>query len=340
MKCHFLSVFILRLWLIPLFLSVCYHLYGDAYHLSVDELDWRQEQKKYFFCRMVQAIPLFGSVAIEASAGRQLSIEISSSLFPVLPETAQLELLPIPWGEFTNPVSVNPGYSKVPIEKIEFLNDLASDGIRFIIPLPARELLQKMSSHSRLSLTIVSNNQHTDNRDITVTIPTVGMLPSLTESADCIDTLLPKSFQQLQQYNLYYTSGQKEPDSEQRQWLADTVRYLEVDDTINAITIDGHSDGAPFKQTNETLSRLKNLKLSEERAFNISRQLKAYIEEAKIPHPIDIKVRHHGERYPLAGNRTTKDRQLNRRVEISLERKPLTEHETPDINEVNQRDKP
>lgn len=294
---------------------------ADIYRLASDDTNWRHEKEKYFYCRLEQQVPLFGSIAIEAAPGHQLSIELISPLLAQIPKEVKLYVKPIPWGKSVYTRSARKT-ATIPVTSLEQLSDIKQQGLKLKVSANALHFFKELNSHSLLTAVITAAHKPADHPEgqIEVIIPTVGILPTLKEISDCVMDLLPRNFNELQNYNLYFNSGQKRPGTKQRQWLADTVRYLMADKSVNKITIDGHSDSTTFKQTNNTMSRLKNLELSKERALNVSRQLKRYINQANITRPLIIAVRHHGERYPIADNSTAKGRALNRRVEISLQR--------------------
>ena len=300
----------------------CAEVFPSVYDLSVDDLHWQNEEKKYFSCRLEQSVPLFGTFAIQASAGHLLTIELLSSLFVNRPHDAQLALQPAPWGRFDHAPRNRRQPLILPITETKLLSGIHRNGIRINVALTPREFLQMLNSHSRLHVAVT--NEHTNHSPykVEVNLPTTGLLPAMKTTAECINRLLPRSFEQLKEYNLYYSAGQKAPNDIQRQWIADTARYLAVDDTIDEITIDGHSDGTSFSRISPTLSRLKNLELSEERALNVSQQLRQYLVEAGVVRDIKVVVRHHGQRYPIADNATSQGRTLNRRVEIALKRAP------------------
>ncbi|MFK0572409.1 OmpA family protein [Endozoicomonas sp.] len=316
--------------------------YRETYQVAMDDVNWQLTEKKYFNCRLYQEVPLFGAMAISASAGHQLTIELISSLFPQVPDVVQLWLDPLPWGshqEYLPGDSQDRSGRPVSIARFIKPEGMQPEGLELRLTQPVRQFLQTLNNHSLLYLLVIKppaafgkQEKEIDRQNarenlngqagtmIEVSIPTLGMLPALRKMSGCVANLLPRNFQQLRRYNLYYPSGRFQPDPAQRQWLVDTVRYLSVDKTITGITIDGHSDDTPFKQTRETLSRLKNLELSKKRASAVSQLLQQYLQEAGITRPLVINVRHHGERYPVANNVTAAGRYQNRRVEISLER--------------------
>ena len=76
---------------------------------------------------------------------------------------------------------------------------------------------------------------------------------------------------------------------------------------MNAIYLDGHSDGAG--------RRYHNRRLSEERAINVN----DYMVKKGLD-PEMFTTRYHGERYPVASNKTYNGRYQNRRVTIRLEK--------------------
>ncbi len=310
---------------------------ASLYDVVMDDIDWQLHEDKYFKCRLYQKIPLFGGVAIIAEAGHQQSIELESSLFPIRPESVRVWIRPQPWGQEHSSKSAFESAADSPLTGVSgqqlqvtdyhLSNNVQVEGLELKLKLPVRQLFDQLDSRSYLYIYIVgksSTKNSLASNAIVVRIPTVGMLPAMEKMSDCITSLLPRNFHQLQQYNLHYALGQSSLNNSQRQWLLDTARYVAVDKSISEITIDGNSDNTPFRDSDETIDRLQNLELSKKRADVVRNQLEQYLKEAMVTHPVSVITRYHGERYPIANNTTAAGRYKNRRVEVTLLRDTAT----------------
>ena len=291
---------------------------ASIYSVELDDIDWQLQEEKHFRCSILQKVPLFGTVAVSAKAGQQLMLELRTSLFPVLPAAVKLWLKPQDWGWFAGQETVDSTGQQVPITAY-YLSDTARwIGLDLKLGLPVRQLLATLDSYRLLNVQVRKHKGSGAYRVIDVQVPTVGMLPAMMRMSDCITSLLPRDFQQLQQYNLHYALGRFQLNDDQRQWLIDTARYVAVDDAIVEITIDGNSDNTPFVDSDETIDRLQNLELSKQRADVVRDHLERYLQEAGVTRPVKIITRYHGERYPVANNDTAAGRYQNRRVEVTL----------------------
>ena len=292
--------------------------FATIYRVEMDDIDWQLHEDKYFRCSLHQQVPLFGSVTVSARAGRQLFLQLQTSLFSALPTSVQLWLQPLDWQHFADQQVVNSTGQNVPIQSFHLSDSASWSGLDLQLAVPVRQLLSLLDSNRLLQAKIWRKSANGVDRLVAVNIPTVGMLPAMNKMSGCIAKLLPRNFQQLQQYNLHYALGRFQLNDDQRQWLVDTARYVAVDDSIIEITIDGNSDNTPFHGGDETIDRLQNLELSKQRAEVVRSHLQRYLQEAGVSRTVKLVTRYHGERYPVASNATAAGRYQNRRVEVRL----------------------
>jgi len=96
-------------------------------------------------------------------------------------------------------------------------------------------------------------------------------------------------------------------DAKAKKKLDLIILYVKADPKVKAIYIDGHSDSAG--------RRYHNRRLSEKRALNVNEYMVKKGLDAEM-----FTTRYHGERYPVASNKTRNGRAQNRRVTIRLEK--------------------
>ena len=108
-----------------------------------------------------------------------------------------------------------------------------------------------------------------------------------------------------------FDSNKSELNASSEQALADLISQLEKFQEISSIEVVGHTDSTGPESYNQTLS--------EERAAAVEQFLKA-----AYPN-VNITSRGLGESSPVATNSTSEGRQLNRRVEVQVTAKSITE---------------
>ena len=180
-------------------------------------------------------------------------------------------------------------------------------------------LIKDIKSGSWIQLSLSRNDFYATQR---ITIPTIQMQQALTSYQQCRENLPKLSFTQARDQSIYFQLGQTKLEPSQESTIADLNRYVEVDDRVVAILIDGHTDNVGSKFTN----------------LNISRQRAEEVAEALIQFGIDrdiIQIRAHGDRYPVASNATPVGQAKNRRVTLRLvrENERITDIEKSEVKQ-------
>ena len=125
------------------------------------------------------------------------------------------------------------------------------------------------------------------------------------EFFNCRTKLLPKPFSYVRNLELLFDEGSEQLRDKNVKDVDAVAAYVKADKSIEKILVDGHTDSVG--------ADLNNLYLSQLRVDEVV----ARLVEQGVKRDV-IEVRHHGERYPKANNRTDDGRQLNRRVKIRL----------------------
>jgi len=123
----------------------------------------------------------------------------------------------------------------------------------------------------------------------------------------CQARLLPVNFDQIHDVVINFRVGNNALSQDDKDQLDLIVRYVNADPEVERVTIDGHSDS--------TGTRTRNRELSFERANSVT----DYLVARGMPEDM-ITTEFHGQRFPVADNRTEAGRYQNRRVEIQLHR--------------------
>lgn len=141
-------------------------------------------------------------------------------------------------------------------------------------------------------------------------ISNVGFRLAYREFERCLAQLMPKNFQQLEKIALQYEGKNQMLSFYQQEQLREISRYMMADSAVQGIYIDGHSDSKGL--------RGDNLKLSEARALRVAEFL-----EMQGVRKDKMVVRWHGERYPVASNRSENGRKKNSRVTVRMSQLPI-----------------
>ncbi len=138
-------------------------------------------------------------------------------------------------------------------------------------------------------------------------IPMVRIQNALSEFKRCKSRLPEMSFSEARDTAIYFESGQSELSDIHRKYIHALYSYLDADNHIDKVLIDGHTDS--------TGSSVANLNISAQRAKLVADELgKLGMNERKI------ELRAHGSRYPVSTNTTKAGQATNRRVTIRLVR--------------------
>ncbi|WP_194842599.1 OmpA family protein [Endozoicomonas sp. OPT23] len=146
----------------------------------------------------------------------------------------------------------------------------------------------------------------------TLIIPAVDFKQTSIEFNSLRNTLPPIGWGTAQSIDLRFDVGQSGLSDSHERLLDHLIQFLNYDETVTSVTIDGHSD--------VNGQRLSNLTLSGQR----SKQVEGYLLAKGLNQKLLKAVRQHGQRYPLAGMPDD----MNRRVEIRLSRSVLPAKET------------
>lgn len=123
----------------------------------------------------------------------------------------------------------------------------------------------------------------------------------------CRIALPEMSYQQARDVVLNFEFGQRVVSSEQRRTLESLVSYLNADQSVSKVLVDGHTDNVG--------STTSNLQMSRVRADDVASTLM----ELGAPKSL-IEVRAHGARYPVSTNDTEFGQAKNRRVTVRVVR--------------------
>lgn len=270
------------------------------YGTDLDESQWITDSSPYS-CRLEHYIAGYGTGAFVHLAGEDRRLELDGQGIQFGKAKIGVMAQPPSW----QPSRFAQDLANIQIEHGELhLNELVSTRV-------ATELLGGMMISFQGSL------KENEAQPLEVNLSTVGFRGAFDVFTACEDQLLPASFSQLERSRIQYKVGQIEVDGAGRAVLRDIARYLEVDESVQQIFIDGHTDNAGLTRD--------NVKMSEQRAELVRDFLLSLGVSSKM-----LVVRFHAEKYPVVRNNTAANRAKNRRTTVRLSREFIPQLEPQD----------
>lgn len=285
-----------------------------TFHPRMDEAQWIT-RSTVFQCRMVQPIPFFGRAVFDQSAGQPPRFYLQSLANPMEKGQASLKSHAPRW----KPEMPTTDLGRVMVESGEMPVEL---GAVMATQLLAELFEGKSPEFTRRAWYTAAANRAidseqgvsspagqvaTDDTAIRVALSSVNFRAAYSRYRQCLAELLPIGFDELERSRILFASDEYELIPEARERLDLVARYAVSDTDLDQIYIDGHTDN--------THTRPYNAELSRKRAEAVSSYLVTRGVSANL-----IRLRYHGERFPITTNETLEGRAKNRRVTIRLDR--------------------
>ncbi|HEY7883796.1 MAG TPA: OmpA family protein [Cellvibrionaceae bacterium] len=169
----------------------------------------------------------------------------------------------------------------------------------------SQRLISQLQAGQQLSFSHTS--WYDSHESVEVMLAPIRFRAAFAEYQTCLQNLLPVNYAQIHRSTVSFATAGDEFNDDQRELMDNLVRYVLADSYVTGLMIDGHTDGQGL--------RADNLELSKRRAESVYQ----YIIERGVPEQL-VTLRWHGERYPIASNRTPEGRAENRRVTIRVDR--------------------
>ncbi|WP_051310652.1 flagellar protein MotY [Zooshikella ganghwensis] len=285
---------LIKYCLVLMFFGV-YPVSAIIYQAPVDRSEWRMEGS-IFECNLYHPIPEFGEAIFRRRAGERVGFRLLSWQSPIQKGKAMLVASLPSWrhdrsAQVMGEIQVDPG----------------KEAIFMTGPLPSwmlNQLKQGMApAFERMAW-------YSDKETITVALSNVNFQKVYKDYLGCLSKLLPVNFDQIRRSFVLFDSGKTTLNEQAKEKLNNIAIYVKADQEVQSIYIDGHTD--------DIGRRLDNRELSKQRAESVEKYLITRGVKSDI-----MKVRFHGERYPIVKNNSSKDRARNRRATVRLEKKPL-----------------
>jgi len=263
---------------------------ATLYQVQIDQSQW-QLQSSPFACRLTHQVPEFGSAVLERGAGEAARFWWEPLQSGLIQGNAQVYIAPPAW--LAN-------RSSVAVESINI--DNANSRLQ-LSDMGSAKVLASLRSGLQPTL----NAQSSAGETVKVAVSAANFAPAFQAYSECLSQLLPVNFNQIARTAILYPPAQWELSQASRERLELVKTYVETDNKIAKIYVDGHSDNQG--------RRLLNRDLSKRRAEEVTR----YLVQLGVNEEMLV-TRYHGERYPVVPNNSADNRTRNRRVTIRLER--------------------
>ncbi len=257
----------------------------------MDEAQWISHSH-VLNCSLIQPIPAFGRAVFDHSAGAELRFYLESPANPLEPGQATLTSRASTW---------YPEQPEVPMGIVEVKTGSYPVELdkRFATHLLAELYKGKSPSFLRKAW-------YVEDEPIEVAMSSATFRAAYASYRECIASLLPVGFDKIERSKVHFASDEWALDARARGWLDILAIYLTRAPEVEQFYIDGHTDS--------THTDTYNIELSRKRAESV----KTYLVERGVS-PNLLSMRFHGERFPVASNKTVDGKAQNRRVTLRVE---------------------
>jgi len=245
-----------------------------------------------FECSVVHDVPRYGQGVFYHEAGEDLRFYSQTTSNPMQSGKAALVIEASPW---------RPG---VPTRNLGYAPVSETDQPLSVESRRSHEMMKGLLEG--MMPTFTRKAWFSDAR-ARLSLNSIGFANVYEAYLDCISSLLPVNFRQVEKTKVHFESDKDVLLKEDKQRLDRVVLYIKADSSVTAVYVDGHTDA--------TGRRIYNRRLSKMRAEQVTR----YLTKEGV-NPDMIQTRYHGERYPVAGNSAAKDKAQNRRSTVRLVR--------------------
>lgn len=277
--------------LMLMFVALATPAQAATYSTSMSAVDWHSSQS-IFSCELSYSVTGFGSANFFRAAGEKERFHLQQ----------KSKLLPVGEARISSSLPNWHAESVVtPLAKVTVTADTLALRTDEVL---ANHLRTELVEGKRILITSEVNAG--DASPVRVVVEALKFRAAHQQYLDCFKQLLPVSLADVARTTLYYDGVDEALSAAEQQKLKWLVIYAKADPRVKHIYIDGHTDSPG--------ERPANLDIAKSRAETVTASLvDAGVKAGKIT------TRWHGERYPVATNKTEKGRQKNRRVTLRLE---------------------
>ncbi|WP_245907097.1 flagellar protein MotY [Photobacterium sanctipauli] len=267
---------------------------NQQYVATPAQSSWKVAVDTPLECRMLHAIPNYGEAQFISRASKKINLDFELKMRRPMGETRNVSLVSMPpkW---------MPGDAAEPIAQITFFKQF--DG--YVGGQTAWSMLSELELGRYPTFSYQDWQQR--NKLVEVGLSAVAFQTSYNQFSQCLDNLLPYSFEDIAFTVLHYDQDSEELNKASQQRLAQISDFVRYSDDVDLVLVATYTDSQGGKNTNQALSERR------------AKRLEDYFMQMGLPKD-RIQVEAYGKRRPIADNSTPIGRNKNRRVVISLGR--------------------
>jgi len=282
---YYRSIIIVLFLLLPL--SVQAGVRNFVAPLTASKWEVTSEKQQ---CHLTHVIPAYGKVVFSRYQGTGFSAKVLTGDEPRGSKMAFLRSVPPSWKghEIKDLGEVHMSNNRVPFR---FSHDITA------------QLLAELEDG--MSPTLYYQDNKRSEHYTAVVISSVNFNVGYEKFHECISELLPFGFDDIRKSAVHFgvdSAMLSWPDKEK---LDHIVKYMEIDQGVAKVNINGHTSNTGSDRRNRTLSKKR------------AEVVKKYLAGKGLPEE-KLKTRGHSYRKPAASNKSARGRALNRRTEIGL----------------------
>lgn len=275
--------------IVILWMSICSTSQAHIYGAREDIARWQVEPSR-LSCRLSQHVPNFGEAVFLHRAGTDMTFYLHPLRKIKKKGEAIIRAVPPAWRYDTKERFI----AKLPVKPGE-KPFMASDDIASRL---LAELLLGM-------FPTISHKGWYPKHPMDIAVSSVNFAAAYEDYISCTAGLFPKNFEQLERSTVLFDTNKWDVKDTFKDRFAMLYEYAQLDPDVTHIYVDGHTDSRGTRDYNWDLSRLRS------EAVEKALQAAGFDEEF-------IVIRYHGEQYPVASNKTKRNRSKNRRVTLRL----------------------
>lgn len=262
------------------------------YTASIEQSSWTLAKDTPVACQLEHRIPRYGAALFSSTASKDINMgfELDMLRMPAKATPVELRSVPPKW---------RPGVASSRITPLGFYKQFNGEVDNQNAWVMLNELEKGMQP------TFYYQDWHNQRENIAVGVSSANFAPQYEQFLECMDRLLPYSFEDISYTTLNYRNNSIELDRNSSKKMEMIREYLKYEPELSLVLIDSYTDSVG--------GRYKNKQLSKQRA----KELKAFFAQAGIASD-RIATTGHGERRHIASNQTPYGRDANRRVVIRM----------------------
>ena len=264
------------------------------YGAPLSQSKWQVTENSRLSCTLSHQIPNYGHAVFRSAASRDNNLVFEMDMISMPDSYSLAEVRSVA-------PNYRPGLSDRTLANMKVYKQFNPSLPKKVAWTMLSELEQGMNP------TFYYDDWYNDNDKISVSLSNARFQRAYQEFVGCVGNLLNYSFDDIAYTVLNYQSNSDKFTKSSERRMAMITQYLKLDQELELVLIDAHSDSYG--------GRWNNLKLSEKRAEKI----RQYFVENGI-NPERIEAKGYGEKRHIASNATTLGRGKNRRVVIHMEK--------------------